>query len=184
MSWWTCCPRRARRGRRLLHEPRRLQGPVHLCKLQRHAARRRGRDARGGPRLCRMDEPRPRAVFYDPGRARTSCEVHSMSMEFLAWPWAEGFFGEDARKFRYSHLAGALTFIPYGTMVDHFQHIVYAKPGDDPGASGTMTWKELARRLPCRGCSLGRRDPLLRRQARAGSGRCTSTRARFFYDID
>ena len=48
-----------------------------------------------------------------------------MSMEFFAWPWAEGFFGDDTRKFRYSHLAGALTFIPYGTMVDHFQHIVY-----------------------------------------------------------
>ena len=46
------------------------------------------------------------------------CEVHSMSMEFMAWPWAEGFFGKDARKFRYSHLSGALTFIPYGTMVD------------------------------------------------------------------
>ena len=40
----------------------------------------------------------------------------------------QGFFGADARKFRYSHLAGALTFIPYGTMVDHFQHIVYENP--------------------------------------------------------
>ena len=71
------------------------------------------------------------------------CEVHSMSMEFLAWPWAEGFFGEDARKFRYSHLAGALTFIPYGTMVDHFQHIVYEKPDMTP-AERHETWKELA----------------------------------------
>ena len=71
------------------------------------------------------------------------CEVHSMSMEFLAWPWAEGFFGEDARKFRYSHLAGALTFIPYGTMVDHFQHIVYEKPDMTP-AERHQTWKELA----------------------------------------
>ena len=34
-----------------------------------------------------------------------ACEVHSMSMEFFAWPWADGFFGADARKFRYSHLA-------------------------------------------------------------------------------
>lgn len=72
-----------------------------------------------------------------------ACEVHSMSMEFLAWPWAEGFFGEDARKFRYSHLAGALTFIPYGTMVDHFQHIVYEKPDMTP-AQRHETWKELA----------------------------------------
>ncbi len=71
-----------------------------------------------------------------------ACEVHSMSMEFLAWPWAEGFFGEDARKFRYSHLAGALTFIPYGTMVDHFQHEVYANPDMTP-ARRHQVWKEL-----------------------------------------
>ena len=31
-----------------------------------------------------------------------ACEVHSMSMEFFAWKWAEGFFGEDTRKFYYS----------------------------------------------------------------------------------
>ena len=70
------------------------------------------------------------------------CEVHSMSMEFFAWPWAEGFFGEDTRKFRYSHLSGALTFIPYGTLVDHFQHEVYARPEMTP-AERHAVWKEL-----------------------------------------
>ena len=72
-----------------------------------------------------------------------ACEVHSMSMEFFAWPWAGGFFGADARKFRYSHLAGALTFIPYGTMVDHFQHIVYEHPELTP-AQRHEEWKKLA----------------------------------------
>lgn len=72
-----------------------------------------------------------------------ACEVHSMSMEFFAWPWAEGFFGEDTRKFYYSHLSGALTFIPYGTMVDHFQHIVYEKPDMTPGERHKV-WKELS----------------------------------------
>ena len=71
-----------------------------------------------------------------------ACEVHSMSMEFMAWPWAEGFFGSDARKFRYSHLAAALTFIPYGTMVDHFQHEIYAKPEMTP-AERHQVWKDL-----------------------------------------
>ncbi len=71
-----------------------------------------------------------------------ACEVHSMSMEFFSWPWAEGFFGEDTRKFRYAHLAGSLTFIPYGTMVDHFQHIVYEKPDMTP-AQRHAVWKEL-----------------------------------------
>ncbi|MCD7820520.1 MAG: M3 family oligoendopeptidase [Lachnospiraceae bacterium] len=71
-----------------------------------------------------------------------ACEVHSMSMEFMSWPWAEGFFGKDTRKFLYSHLAGALTFIPYGTMVDHFQHLVYEKPDMTP-ADRHAAWKEL-----------------------------------------
>lgn len=71
-----------------------------------------------------------------------ACEVHSMSMEFFAWPWAEGFFGKDTRKFYYSHLASALTFIPYGTMVDHFQHIVYEQPDLTP-AQRHGVWKEL-----------------------------------------
>ena len=71
-----------------------------------------------------------------------ACEVHSMSMEFFAEPWAEGFFGADARKFLYSHLSGALTFIPYGTMVDHFQHVVYEKPEMTP-AERHAVWKEL-----------------------------------------
>lgn len=71
-----------------------------------------------------------------------SCEIHSMSMEFFAWPWQEGWFGEDTEKFYYSHLSGALTFIPYGTMVDHFQHIVYEKPEMTP-AERHDTWKKL-----------------------------------------
>lgn len=71
-----------------------------------------------------------------------ACEVHSMSMEFFSWPWAEGFFGNDTRKFYYTHLSGALTFIPYGTMVDHFQHIVYEKPDMSP-AERHAVWKEL-----------------------------------------
>ncbi len=71
-----------------------------------------------------------------------ACEVHSMSMEFFSWPWAEGFFGPDTAKFRCSHLSGALTFIPYGTMVDHFQHIVYEKPELTP-LQRHAVWKEL-----------------------------------------
>ena len=71
-----------------------------------------------------------------------ACEVHSMSMEFMAWPWEDGFFGKDTQKFLYSHLSGALTFIPYGTMVDHFQHEVYANPDMTP-AQRHAVWKEL-----------------------------------------
>lgn len=70
------------------------------------------------------------------------CEVHSMSMEFFAWMSAEDFFGKDTRKFLYSHLSGSITFIPYGTMVDHFQHIVYEKPELTP-SERHAEWKRL-----------------------------------------
>ena len=70
------------------------------------------------------------------------CEVHSMSMEFFGWAKAKEFFGRDERKFYYSHLAGAITFIPYGTMVDHFQHIVYENPDMTP-AERHGVWKKL-----------------------------------------
>ena len=71
-----------------------------------------------------------------------ACEVHSMSMEFFGKSHAEGFFGPDAKKFLYSHLAGAITFIPYGTLVDHFQHEVYAHPEMTPRERHD-TWKRL-----------------------------------------
>lgn len=71
-----------------------------------------------------------------------ACEVHSMSMEFMAWPWAEDFFGADARKYRYAHLADALKFIPYGTMVDHFQHVVYEHPEFGPDERHYL-WRDL-----------------------------------------
>lgn len=71
-----------------------------------------------------------------------ACEVHSMSMEFFAEEKAEMFFSSDACKFRYSHLASALTFIPYGTLVDHFQHEVYARPDMTP-AERHAVWKIL-----------------------------------------
>lgn len=54
-----------------------------------------------------------------------SCEIHSMSMEFFAWPWMKSFFEEDCDKYYYLHLGGAIKFIPYGILVDHFQHVIY-----------------------------------------------------------
>ncbi|MCD8209250.1 MAG: M3 family oligoendopeptidase [Coprobacillus sp.] len=57
-----------------------------------------------------------------------TCEIHSMSMEFLTWPYMDRFFGDDADKFKYTHLKGAITFLPYGVLIDEFQHWVYANP--------------------------------------------------------
>lgn len=57
-----------------------------------------------------------------------AAEVDSMSMEFFAYPWMELFFGKQARRYRYSHMTGTLTFLPYGVLVDHFQEEVYTHP--------------------------------------------------------
>jgi len=73
-----------------------------------------------------------------------SCEIHSMSLEFLAWPQMELFFGDDADRFRRQHLMGALLFLPYGVAVDHFQHLVYAKPDATPQERNEM-WLEMER---------------------------------------
>ena len=87
-----------------------------------------------------MNRKRIPTEYADP--SAEACEVHSMSMEFFGWRNAEGFFGPDARKFMYSHLGSAITFIPYGTMVDHFQHIVYEHPELTP-AQRHAEWKRL-----------------------------------------
>ncbi len=71
-----------------------------------------------------------------------TAEVHSMSMEFFTWPWMEGFFGDAVGKYRYSHLSSAMTFIPYGTMVDDYQHHVYAHPDMTP-AQRNKLWLDL-----------------------------------------
>ena len=61
-----------------------------------------------------------------------TAETHSMSMEFFAWPYMEKFFGEDAEKYKFMHALESFSFIPYGTMVDAFQHIVYENPDMTP----------------------------------------------------
>lgn len=71
-----------------------------------------------------------------------SCEVHSMSMEFLCWPYLERFYGENTEKARLIHLIGALEFLPYGCMVDEFQHIVYDNPELTP-VQRHEKWAEL-----------------------------------------
>ncbi len=79
-----------------------------------------------------------------------SCEIHSMSLEFLAWPQYEAFFGERAQTVRRKHLVESLAFLPYGVAVDHFQHLVYENPGASPAERHAM-WLELEQKyLPWR----------------------------------
>lgn len=71
-----------------------------------------------------------------------SCEIHSMSMEFFAYPWMELFFEEQTLKYKYSHLFGTLSFLPYGVLVDHYQHEVYEHPEMTP-VERRDTWRKL-----------------------------------------
>ncbi len=71
-----------------------------------------------------------------------TAETHSMSMEFFAWPHMDKFFGENADKYRYMHALDSFSFIPYGTIVDAFQHIVYANPDMTP-AERKAAWNDL-----------------------------------------
>ena len=74
-----------------------------------------------------------------------SCEIHSMSMEFFTWPWMNLFFEEDTEKYKYSHLGGAIKFIPYGIVVDAFQHFVYENP-EATSAERKQAWRELEKK--------------------------------------
>jgi M3 family oligoendopeptidase len=79
-----------------------------------------------------------------------AAEIHSMSMEFITWPWMDRFFGLEADKYRFMHLADAFTFIPYGALVDEFQHAVYKNPGLSP-TERFAVWRDLERKyLPYR----------------------------------
>lgn len=69
-------------------------------------------------------------------------EIHSMSMEQFAYPYAERFFGKDADKYRFQHLQDAVTFVPFGVAVDEFQHICYEKP-ELTSKERTYEWHKL-----------------------------------------
>jgi M3 family oligoendopeptidase len=95
---------------------------------------------------CSQHQPLPE--YYFP--TYEACEIHSMSMEFITWKWMELFFKEDTTKFKFDHISGALTFLPYGAMVDEFQHIIYENPELTP-KERKQKWQSLEKKyLPYR----------------------------------
>ncbi len=73
-----------------------------------------------------------------------TAETHSMSMEFFTEPWMPLLFGERAADYVDMHFEDAMAFIPYGTMVDEFQEIVYQNPGLTPQQRNGV-WRDLER---------------------------------------
>ena len=70
-----------------------------------------------------------------------SCEIHSMSMEFFAHPYMDLFF-DNPERYKYMHLEDAISFLPYGVTVDHFQEWVYENP-EATKAERDAKWHEL-----------------------------------------
>lgn len=73
-----------------------------------------------------------------------TAETHSMSMEFFTEPWMDLLFGERAADYVKMHFMDSILFIPYGTMVDEFQDIMYSDPGLTPSARDQV-WRDLER---------------------------------------
>lgn len=71
-----------------------------------------------------------------------TAEIHSMSMEYFTYGWMEKFFGERKEDYLKMHFADSAIFVPYGTMVDEFQHIVYENPEMTP-AERKEVWLKL-----------------------------------------
>ena len=64
-------------------------------------------------------------------------------MEFFTEPWYHLFFGEEKTKeYTQMHLEDAILFVPYGCMVDEFQHEVYDHPEMTPDER-KQVWKRL-----------------------------------------
>ncbi len=71
-----------------------------------------------------------------------TAEIHSMSMEYFTYRWMDRFFGAKKDEYLKMHLEDSIIFVPYGTMVDEFQHIVYQNPEMTP-ADRKAAWAEL-----------------------------------------
>ena len=74
-----------------------------------------------------------------------ACEIHSMSMEFFTYPWMDLLFGADSNKYFFSHVAGCISFLPYGTAIDEFQHLVYENPDWTP-SQRNQAWSDLEKK--------------------------------------
>ena len=84
--------------------------------------------------------PQPVSDYHFP--TYEAAEIHSMSLEMLTLDEMDRFFEGDAERFKMAHLEGSILFIPYGTLVDHFQHWVYQNPASS-SEDRAAKWLEL-----------------------------------------
>lgn len=87
-----------------------------------------------------MHNPAIHSVYQQP--TIEACECHSMSMEFLTQDFHKDFFGESTEKYELQHCEDSLDFIPYGCMIDEFQHRMYENENLTPDERNEV-WREL-----------------------------------------
>ncbi len=71
-----------------------------------------------------------------------TCEIHSTAMEYMSYPYMSLFYGQAADSYCQHHMTDGLLFLPYGCMVDEFQHIIYDDPDMTPDDRHKV-WKSL-----------------------------------------
>lgn len=72
-------------------------------------------------------------------------EIHSMTMELFALPWAKEFFGKNTEKAVYVQIADSLMSVPYMACVDEFQHKVFLGKKTD-AAQRRILWSSLEKK--------------------------------------
>lgn len=72
-----------------------------------------------------------------------TAEIHSMTLELLAHPYMETFFGGGADAYRLDHVRGTLEIVPYLASIDDFQHRIYEQGLDAEGRGAA--WREVAK---------------------------------------
>ena len=88
----------------------------------------------------RSSRRQPLDDYYFPPSDIT--EINAMAMIQFINKYAERLFGEDAWKYEFGNLQYFMTFIPFGTAVDEFQHICYDNPNLTP-KERTYEWHKL-----------------------------------------
>jgi M3 family oligoendopeptidase len=73
-----------------------------------------------------------------------ACEINSMTLELLALPYLEPFFGDELPAFRVEHLRSTIDSVPYMAAIDEFQHRIYEEGLDAAGRAAA--WEDVARR--------------------------------------
>ncbi len=74
-----------------------------------------------------------------------AAEVHSMSMEYLTYPWMHSFFEEDAEKYFFSHISNCVLSMLSKCVGDHFQETIYDNPELSPDERASV-WRELEKK--------------------------------------